>query len=664
MSSKIPKHKVVRRFEEARRLVDRGEWQLAEKVLDEVVAAGFEAPQLHAARGDVLAGKGEAASALTAYQEGLKKFPEDVELAGKVGVALAQLDRFREAIPYLERARPGRRKDPALLVHYGYTLIQAHRASEAEPLLRKAVALGGGARAKIVLAVARAKQGSYEEARALCAEVETKAADRELRAAARGIVADCLLFQGKGAEALAVWKDLAAAGDLDPLQEGHMALAAQLAGDARLCDELVAKRAAREPQPEDLLLFAQIANLRSRPEEALSWAARAEAKAKEAPPGFDFEVRATRGRAHRLLGRAREALAELAGLPGHPDHGASRLAAKVRVDLGHLALDRGDFDEATLHYRAALELDPTDGEALDALPRAQQRIAWKSEITRQAERQVAEARAEAEAVERRFREREGELERLRRELEVLRASKKKAEVALERAEDGARRAEEASPALVVRRELIEREAEMVTKAQEAVDRSMGEFQKACPPSVLNALLVAERTFQKALYTELPAAAVAVLYTGALERLLFVFFVERFQEWLQRGGRLGQFLEGAVRERRGSRVEYFDHFVEAFDEVNPGKAPSMGEIGRVLAKRREAYLEPFAMFLAETYGADDREYDGLAAFVLWAKEKLRDPVAHGRGEAVTYREVKKFRETLLFGLVRGGRGVVRALLSPR
>jgi hypothetical protein len=156
----------------------------------------------------------------------------------------------------------------------------------------------------------------------------------------------------------------------------------------------------------------------------------------------------------------------------------------------------------------------------------------------------------------------------------------------------------------------------------------------------------------------------VLYAGALERALFVLFVERFQRWLDEHGRLAAFLTGAIRERRGKRVDYFDNFVEAFDQERPGRAPSLGEVGRVLERRREPYLAPFRTFLQESYGVPDAFYEDLAAFILWSKEKLRDPVAHGRAIEMGYEELRRFREELLFSLGRSGRGVLASLLQSR
>jgi hypothetical protein len=209
---------------------------------------------------------------------------------------------------------------------------------------------------------------------------------------------------------------------------------------------------------------------------------------------------------------------------------------------------------------------------------------------------------------------------------------------------------------------VQRETDADAKATENLERALGAVKTRCPQPLWNLLLVAERTYQKALYTELPAAAVAVLFSGALERALYSFFVEAFDRWLDEHGERDEFLRGAVREKRGKRVEYFDHFAEAFEKGRAGRAPAMGEVGRVLERRHESYLSPFLRFLESSYGVPDSFYEELAEFVAWAKEKFRDPVAHGRGIELGYDELKLFRERLLFDFGKRKRGALAVLLS--
>jgi hypothetical protein len=177
------------------------------------------------------------------------------------------------------------------------------------------------------------------------------------------------------------------------------------------------------------------------------------------------------------------------------------------------------------------------------------------------------------------------------------------------------------------------------------------------------LLVAERTYQTAVSTELPAAAVAVLFSGALERSLIELLVKPFDAWLDQGTRRKDFLTGAVRERRGKRMEYFDRFVEAFDRELNGRAPALGEVSRVLARRNEAYLAPFRAFLSEHFDVDDAFFGAMADFVRWSKEKLRDPVAHGHIE-IGWDELKAFREKLLHRFGGAERGLLPRLIEAR
>jgi hypothetical protein len=154
--------------------------------------------------------------------------------------------------------------------------------------------------------------------------------------------------------------------------------------------------------------------------------------------------------------------------------------------------------------------------------------------------------------------------------------------------------------------------------------------------------------------------VAVLFSGALERALFMLIVQRFDAWLDDGDRRAPFLAGAVRERRGKRVEYFDRFVEAFDRQLDSRAPSLGEVSRALSRRHDAPLAGFHQFL-QVQGISEAFLDALARFVQDAKERLRDPVAHGLAIDLTWDELKAFREAFLFRF-EGGPGLLAQLLG--
>jgi tetratricopeptide (TPR) repeat protein len=664
VSERIPKHKALKLIERAQGHLLRSEFPQAEALLRQVLHSASPVPGADGFLGDALAGQGRDDEAMALWVGAWRRAPHDPELCARIGTSLSRRGRTAEALPFLERAQADRRKDPGTLVHLAFALAQAGRVDEAEKAAGRAVQAGAGAEGRVVLAVVRGQQGRYAEAERLCLEAEERGGATEVADAARAVRADARLFQGDAAGALAQWKALRQAGRMEKAHLAHMAYAAQLAGEVALCDELVAERAASGPTSEDLLLFAQISNLRGRPERALLELSAAEDARGEGftHPGHAFEVQATRGRALRLLGRRDEARATLEALLRAPEAQSRRLGPKVRVDLGHLCAEDGAFEDAAAHFGAALSLDPEEPEARHGLELTRRRVAWRDELAASAEAKVEAARAEAEALRRRFSSREGELEALRAELARLRGEQEAALEKARRAEEEAKLA--AQNAQVeqkrkLREELLAREAEAEEKGEANIDAALGEAKAQCPPSVLQGFLVAEKTFQKALYTDLPAAAVAVLYAGALERALYTFFVDRFRGWLREKGRLSDFLKGAVRERRGTRVEYFDHFVEAFDEERPGRAPSLGEVGRVIERRRELYLSAFRDFL-EQQGWDDAFLDALADFVKWSKENLRDPVAHGRGETVSYEQLRRFREQVLVDLGGTGRSALRHL----
>lgn len=647
-------------LEQAYLHLDRGEPEKALPILDEISKArALETAELYRALGDAHFQSGSEAHALAAYEAGRKAFPKDGELVGRVGAAQLRMGWMDEALKTLCVAAQKLPKDPNVHNYLGQALLRSGRAAEAEEKLKRAQSLGAGPEVKLFLALSLGRQGKVNDAEALLDSLESQAKTKELKAAVKTARADCRLFLNDARRALQLWKEVRAEGLLDPEALGHMAYAAQLSGDEKLADELMASR---EPSatPEDLLLFAQIANLRGQPKVALERLSRIE-EALAPTPGFRFEREATKARALRLSGAKKEAAALLEELVNWPESRSGRLGAQVYVDLGQLQLDAGDEKGAKLSFERALSLDAHDPEARAGLKRTEG-VGTDDDA----------AKAAVEGLQRRFSAREAEVDQLREELQRLKAEQQRAQEALEQArrvaaelsrkaasaEDEARRRAEAEAGKRIREELEEREREITEKAAEELSRALGG--KSCPESIRSALLVAEKTYQKALYTELPAAAVAVLYTGAFERALFVFFVERLQKWLNDRNRLEQFLEEAVRERRGTRVEYFDHFVEAFDQDRPGRAPGLGEISRVLERRNEPYLKTFREFLEE-YALPEKTLDAMAHFVTWTKEKLRDPVAHGHGTEMGYAELKKFRTGLLLDLGGTKRGFLSWLL---
>ena len=447
-----------------------------------------------------------------------------------------------------------------------------------------------------------------------------------------------------------------------------MALAAAHAGELALSDALMGRRLEQTPTAEDRLLFAQIGLLAGKAEEALAHLEASLTAPGEHFPGHAYEVLAVRGRALRILGRPGEAKRVLEDAALMQEYGTARLGPRVHVDLGHLAAEEGDFLTAERHFRDAQTLDPEDPEARQALILTARKIAWKTSLEASAQARIESANAETEAMKRRFVSREGELETMRKELQRLKAEQKvvaaQAEQARAEVEAVAARAID-EQRTQLRAELEARERDVEAKADANLELALDGVRASCPPELLPAFQVAERTFQQALNsTSLPAASVALLFSGALERALFMLYVQPFNAWLNQTGRRKAFLEGATSERRGRRVEYYDHFVEAFDDDRAGRAPSLGEVGRVLEKLDESYLEPFRRFLLETYAAQREFYSELAAFVLWTKETLRDPVAHGRFVDLKYDELKKFRERLLFSFAKKGPGALAMMLQRR
>ena len=661
MSSPLNKRRAIALVDQARLHFQRREWEKVVELGRVLVDARLEKPVGYALLGDGLRKLGRRDEARVVFAEGLGRFPREADLEGRLGALLLEQEDVEGALEYLVRARAKKKRDPSLLTYSAAAHLKAGRLEEAEGLLAQALLAGGGLDSKLVLALVKARRGRLEEADALAAEIETKATEPGLEWAARAVRAGSRLMMGDAAGALERWKAIDAAGFLEAAQLGHMAYAAQMLGEVELADSLIARRMSHGARAQDLLLFAEVHNLRKQPLRALERLDAAEQAEGERGPGWEYQKEAARGRALRLAGRAAEARVALCAASGRPE-ASLRFGAAVWVDLGHLDADEGDFDAAIAHFSHALELDPGEPEARSALEMSRRKLAWRDALKASAEDQVGAAKAEVEALRRRFMARESEVDELLAEIERLKAT----------AAEVVRRAQEEAEAEKVkvkaehqrrlREELEAQERDAVTKATENLGRAFGE--EVVLPEVLRPLfLVAERTYQQALYTQLPAAAVAVLFSGALERSLLELLVRPFDVWLDEKGRRARFLDGATRERRGRRVEYYDRLVEAFDRELEARAPALGEIARALDRRHEAYLESFQAFLGEAFSLDDPFFDRLAAFVQWSKEKLRDPVAHGRLE-LEWDELKLFREQLLFRFAGKDRGALPLLVCSR
>ena len=667
MPPRLNKRRAIAMLEEARLHAQAGEWakveQAARRVVDE---ADLDQPAAFTLLAEALKQQDRRTDALAVLQRAVTRFPKDPDVEAHLGALYADLEQPRRAVEHLGRARAKKPRDPVLLTHYAAALLRVGEVAQAEQQLAAALLVGAGPDARLVLALVKARRGLLDEAEALAKQVEAaRSDDPALAWAARALLADVQLLRGQPEAALAAWKAIEAAGRLDGPQLGHFAYAAQLVGDTALADELIARRRAQGAQADDLLLFAQIANVRGQPERALELLDEGE-RLGEVDPSSAYEWWATRGRALRLSGKRDEALELLEKARALPESGVPRLGAGVFVDLGHLAAEAGDFETAEKHFTTALERDPEEPEAQRALELTRKRMAWRIDLQASTEQRVEAAKAEAEALRRRFQARETEVEVLRRELARLKAAHESAEAATRRANQEAeqeKRRLQAEQQKKVREELEIREREAGEKAKENLERAFEGIADRCPGTLWQMLLVAERTYQTAISTELPAAAVAVLFSGALERSLIELLVKPFDTWLDQGTRRADFLTGAVREKRGKRVEYFDRFVEAFDRELSGRAPALGEVSRVLERRNEVYLAPFRAFLSEHFDADDAFFGAMADFVQWSKEKLRDPVAHGHIE-LDWDELKAFREKLLLKFGGAERGLLPRLIEAR
>ena len=661
MTAKIPRARAARELEQAKLHLQRDEAAQALALLRPLAEAGaLPGSAVEAALGEALFLSGEVEQALATWKKAQANFPSDAQLAARIGTALARQGRLEEARAALLAAERREGKDPLVQSQLGHVLLRLHRPAEAAPRLQRALHAGAGPEVRLWLGHALARQGKYADAEVHFAQIAAHArTPPAVRTAARTALADCRLFGGDAAAALADWMALRAERALDVSALGHAAWAAQLAGDPVLSDELSAERLAAGATAEDRLLFAQVANLRGNPARALELLSGVdEAEAVEAGPGLGFECLLTRARALRLLGRAPEARALLEQAEALPEAGSARLAGQLYVDLGLLALGRGEPAAAREAFARALSLDPGDPEAAQGMAQLEA-----------ASVPALDASTSEASLKRRVAARD-EVESLRAELEQLRAGREAAREELERARaearqaDQARRAAEARSSTALSDELAAREREISARTAEALEASLGDLARACPPSLRQALEVAERTWQQALYTDLPPAAVGVLYTGVLERALYLLLVEAFRAWLSDTGQLRAFLDGATRERRGRRVDYFDHFVEAFDEERPGRAPSLGEVQRALERRGEPYLAAWRAFLFARIPLEESAWDDLAAFVRWSKLELRDPVAHGRAGELDWAPLRRFREGLLTAVAPGRAGVLRLLLGAR
>ncbi|MCU0696477.1 MAG: hypothetical protein MUC96_08105 [Myxococcaceae bacterium] len=659
MSQRLNKKKAAALVEQARLLLNERAYARVEATLSPVVAADVLSGSEHLAMyAECLDGLGRRDEAREFLERQLARKPDEAQLSVRLGALLLQQNRPAEAVEVMSRARQQLRREPVFLTHYAAALLRVGRLEEADKAVAAALLTGGGDDTRLVLALLKAQRGDAAGAEAVAVQVGTRTADPVLRSSARAIEADCRLMQGDARGALDRFSALDREGSLDADFLPHAALAAQLAGDEALATAFMERRR-QTAAAEDHLLFAKVFLSRNRASDAMVELGRSEKALGEKLPGFEYEFLVTKGRALRLLGRPDEATRNIDAARQLPEAELNLLGARLWLEVGHLAAERGDFDVAEASFTRALELDPNESEAARARELSSRRTAWKQELAASAQARIDAARADAEAMKRRFLAREGELESMRKELERMKQMSATAQAQAQQAAHEAA-AVKAEAARRVREELEARERDVEVKAQENLEAALGPVLPRCPEALVKMVLVAERTYQKGLYSELPAAAVAVLFSGALERALFMLIVQRFDAWLDDGDRRKAFLSGAVRERRGKRVEYFDRFVEAFDRNLESRAPSLGEVSRALSRRHDGPLAGFREFLASE-GIAEGFLDALAAFVQQAKERLRDPVAHGLAIDLGWDELKAFREAFLFRF-EGGPGLLARLLG--
>lgn len=654
----ISKKKAAATLEQVALHVEKDEWDRVEVLCRPLWDAKVPDSRVGVMLAEALRQTGRFPEALAMMEENLARHPKDAWLEAQLGVTLLDAGQPQRAVELLGRARARLPRDPGVLSSYASALLSVGRVEEAEPHVARALLSGAGESARLVLAFVKLRRGQYDEALKL-AESAASSADVRVRQTAQGLRADAESALGRPERAWALWQGLDAAGELLPAHLVAAATAAQLAGEEDAADALIARRLASGPEATDLLGLAQLANLREEPQRALEWLEQAQATG--APPDdapyWNFHLAATRGRALRKLGRFDEAAEALRLAQASTLASVPRVGSAVQVDLGALALERGEFLEAEQAFQRALALTPDEPEATRGLALAQKRLTWKAALESSAEARVERVRAEAESFRRRALVRENEIDRLKRELERLKAEQREVtNEALASLEAGRKAAEESRQKVAA--ELVAREQDIEAKAIDNLTRAFGQPRA---DQVWKLLLTAERTFQKALYTELPAAAVAVLFSGAFERTLGDLLFVDFVAWLDEHALRDAFLGEGVRERRGTRVEYFDRFFEAVDPSLQARPPSLGELARVLDRRDETYLARFKQFLGERFEIEDAFWEPFTRFVVWSKETLRDPVAHGHID-IDWEGVKQFREQLLFAFAGEARGALPWLLG--
>ncbi|MCL2315449.1 MAG: hypothetical protein FWC28_09450 [Proteobacteria bacterium] len=596
----------------------------------------------------------------------LDTHPENLRVQALWAAIVTEEDDVEEGLALFGKIKAQLLKEPDFLVDYAHALLKAGRLHEAASVLGLAILRAPNARVRLMTAWVKILMAKFSEAEAMLEEILRQKDASPFESSILSAQAICRLYSNEPQTAYAFFEELEQQKKLPKEQEAIMAYAAQLAGKIEKADTLMVHFLEAGPSVEERLWMARIANQRHQPALALRYL-------EDTSNSDELEVEffAEKGHALRLSGQNDEAHAVLLQALGVRQLQSHMLLAFIHADMGHIFIEKADFKMAAEHFQKALSYWNAYPEAIQGLELVEKRTAWKQKLEQEAKAQLEKTHAEIKALKSHFMLRENELSALREELQKLRSARTKAEQQtnqlVQETQERISNIEQSKKEDLktqLQAELINREKEIEHKTEENIALALNEHTHQCPAPLMKLFRIAERTFQTALYTQLPAAAIAVLYSGVLERLLCVLFVERFEAWLNVDKlRREKLIAKAIREKRGSRAEYFDNFVAAFDGTDNRRIPSMGEIMRALEKRQESYLETFRTFLNENYGFSDDFYADLIAFVSWAKQTLRDPSAHGRGVELAYAELKAFRSRLLFQFKEGQQGLMVQMLAP-
>jgi|GEM_PF-1031797 len=596
----------------------------------------------------------------------LSRHPEDLRVQALWASFVAEEGKLEEGLALFDKIKAQLLRAPDYLVDYANVLIRANRLGEAASVLGIALLRIPDIRVRLMSACVKILLARFSEAEVMLQEILRRKDSGPWEKLVFPVMATCYLHSNNPQAAYDLLEKMEQKEKLSREYQTMMAYAAQLAGKIDKADALMAhflEAPAEEEGGEAWLWMARIANARHQPALALRYL--------ENSNKLAVEVLAEKGHALRLSGQNEEAHGVLLQALEASQTQSHAVLAHIHTDMGHVFIEKADFQMAAEHFQKAQSYWNAYPEAMKGLELVEQRTAWKQKLEQEATAQLKETHEEMKALKTHFLLKENELAALREELQKLRSAHMKAEqqsnqLVLETQErlSHIEQAKKEALKAELQRELLEREQEIEHKTEENMALALKEYAGQCPAPLSRLLRVAERTFQSSLYSPLPATAIAVLYSGVLERLLCVLFVERFEDWLNADKlRRETLIARATREKRGSRAEYFDNFVASFDGADNRRIPSMGEILRVLEKREEPYLETFRAFLDESYGFSDAFYAELIVFVSWAKQTLRDPSAHGRGVELAYGELKTFRNRLLFQFKEGQGGLMVQMLAP-